>query len=340
MNEVFQALSLVNSSSLYSGHGGIIYSKAFFLAEENFRKQWLATVSLDLDSQSPELIAGLGGLLLAVLKYSPTESLPAEDLILDAILSQIEFSEHGCYWIVDVEQILGPIRQAVPQNLLKMEVKVADLFGAVNLGFSHGLAGLVFVLSQYALLRPSRLGKVVPVLAGLSEYLIYASDRTPSGDIPAHFFNHEYVKVFKSGVSQQAWCYGTPGISMALLWAAIALQREDYRSKAWELFLIWNKNMKKKMSLDNPFFCHGYAGLADICRFFYNETHRKEAREQWLYWLQVMKTYKAVSSKSRGFYEGGLLEGFLGVAAVSQCDEPKNWESDWSILFGTAKITT
>ncbi|MFN7453062.1 MAG: hypothetical protein ACK5RO_00230, partial [Pseudobdellovibrionaceae bacterium] len=49
MNEVFQELSLVNSSSLYSGHGGIIYSKAFFLAEENFRKQWLATVSLDLD---------------------------------------------------------------------------------------------------------------------------------------------------------------------------------------------------------------------------------------------------------------------------------------------------
>ena len=68
--------------------------------------------------------------------------------------------------------------------------------------------------------------------------------------------------------SRLGWCYGDLGISIALLWAGKVLHNELFINKAKDIIaLSVLRREYKDTFVDNPFICHGAAGLACI---YYN----------------------------------------------------------------------
>ena len=131
------------------------------------------------------------------------------------------------------------------------------------------------------------------------------------------------------------WCYGNPGVSLGLLWAAWGLNSDVIQGQAWSLFKTWNaylRNRPKELARIGVTFCHGFAGLAEISRFFFALTAEPYAEDCWQYWVTHLRT----KNKLAGALQGGLLEGTLGVRATIACAHQRDSHNPWSRLFGTS----
>src|SRR5690242_1740241 len=69
-----------------------------------------------------------------------------------------------------------------------------------------------------------------------------------------------------------AWCYGDPGIGVALLWAARETGDAELEKTALEVAWRVVGRPYEKSQVQEPGLCHGAAGLALIYNRFYQAT--------------------------------------------------------------------
>lgn len=141
-----------------------------------------------------------------------------------------------------------------------------DLYpkGSFNLGLAHGISGIIVVLSK-ALITGIKVKGQEQSIKKMVEFLIQFANKDET-----HLFWKGFISFeeFKSGKAsnkvdfrRDAWCYGNPGVCLALLYAGKALEKNEYTELAIHTL---EETIKELHGIYSPTFCHGFAGISQI----------------------------------------------------------------------------
>lgn len=138
--------------------------------------------------------------------------------------------------------------------------------GDLNLGMAHGIAGPLTLLSLAAergMIVPGQLEAVETMADWLTGWTLtdpfglYWPCRVSLADEIADI---RPTQLF----TRTAWCYGAPGVALALATAADAMGRDDWRKTAVTGVVDALSRPQQQWRLDGPTLCHGYGGLLAI----------------------------------------------------------------------------
>ncbi|TQF17512.1 Lanthionine biosynthesis cyclase LanC [Myxococcus llanfairpwllgwyngyllgogerychwyrndrobwllllantysiliogogogochensis] len=256
-----------------------------------------------------DLITGLVGLGVYALERLPRAD--ARRCLEDVVARLAESAEtcpEGLTWKTLPRWLPEAQRRELPD-------------GRHDLGVAHGVPGIIVVLAGAA-----RAGVAEPearrLLHGawswvMAQRLPHAGRRFPYAHIPGR----------TPKPTRAAWCYGDPGVSLALFTAARAVREPAWEAEALELAREAARRTMDDSGVKDAPLCHGAAGLLHI----YNRFHQATGEE-------------VFASTARQWLEHTLRQrqpdrGIGGYAFWSQDDQgASSWVDRPGLLEGTAGI--
>lgn len=205
-----------------------------------------------------------------------------------------------------------------------------DLFpnGYVDCGMAHGLGGVLAALSLVRLAGESY-PQLENSIKSISGWLIH--HRLGSTSAANWPMGIDPTRADRNEATQLAWCYGTPGISIALLLGGQALGDASLREEAISSFKSISTQKEALSHIKRrSILCHGVAGLLQIAFRFLQLTRDDEI----LQFASTLST-KLVNAYQSGNKDhsssewsdwsgsaGDFLEGEIGVALVLASARP------------------
>lgn len=213
-----------------------------------------------------DVVSGASG-TLAYLLTIPDQ----DDLTHQAIVKLVNY----LIWLAKASNDGQRYHWFIPPTLLSTENKRREYpQGMYDCGLAHGIAGPLAALAC-ARLSKSRDDIHTPQLdeaiQTFASWLI--AQQTPDEwgvNWPAALHPDGTATQIRSA-TRAAWCYGAPGISRALWLAGKALSDITWQSFAIEAIEATLRRPIEKTWINSPTFCHGWAGLLQICLRFAHE---------------------------------------------------------------------
>ncbi|HET9968151.1 MAG TPA: lanthionine synthetase C family protein [Streptosporangiaceae bacterium] len=151
----------------------------------------------------------------------------------------------------------------------------------VDLGVAHGIAGVIPFLA-----RVHRLGLAQPVvrrlLDGSVAWLLAHLVEGESGPTVPYFV----ADGIEPGPARSAWCYGDPGVALALLLAAHDVGEPDWATVAAGLALRAAARPAGQSGVTDAGLCHGSAGLAHLFNRLYQLTAEQALADAARCWIE------------------------------------------------------
>ena len=189
-----------------------------------------------------------------------------------------------------------------------------------NLGMAHGNPGVVACLAEALAAGLD----VRPLLAESVAWLL--RQRLPPGSVSAYPY---YVPPRSAPIGARlAWCYGDPGVAVALFKAGRAAAEPSWREAALALARgAARRREEEAAEVRDATLCHGTAGLAHIFNRLYQGTGDPLLGEAALHWAR-----RTLEMRRPG-------EGIAGFRTWDVDPELKiGWRSDSGFLTGLAGI--
>lgn len=232
--------------------------------------------------------------------------------------------------------------------------------GDFNVGLAHGIPGPLAMLAHAA-----RAGYEVPGQRGaierMAEWLLQWKQVDESGSYwPCRVSFADQTAgpdMTTRPFTRTAWCYGAPGVAVALHAAGTALEYPGWIAESVGALRAALLRDESGWAIDGPTICHGYAGLLAVCtrigastgdavlldgarRLVRSVLHLADDQTAFVFAHKMRypqgrtdggSTYKAVDV-------AGLLEGAAGVAlALHTAAHPEHQEGDspvWQRCLG------
>ncbi|MFI6155860.1 lanthionine synthetase C family protein [Kitasatospora sp. NPDC051170] len=216
-----------------------------------------------------DVISGAAGVLGALV--SAPEALAEHPEAVDLLVRYL------------LEAVGGPeadLACRVPPELFPLEeYREQYPFGYYNTGLSHGIPGILSALAA-----AHRAGCETPgiraALGRLAQRLLDWSTSDGFGpDWPAGIPLTEGGAADPAAAvpTRTAWCYGTPGVAVALFQAGTALGDGTLRSAAADAHrAAVARALDAPGALSSPTLCHGTAGLLCTAAFFAEQTEQND----------------------------------------------------------------
>ena len=136
-----------------------------------------------------------------------------------------------------------------------------DPSGAAATGTAHGIAGPLAMLATAHTAGYDAPGQDSAIRTA-ADWLLHWRDPT-TDTWPPRISGHELEQGVPVPVRgrHDAWCYGTPGISAALIQAARALGESEYEATAHHAMRTLATRDPQSWDVEGPTLCHGYAGI-------------------------------------------------------------------------------
>lgn len=330
----------VTSPTLYGGFVGVAWALAKLRAwnvvevgDSSFAvvdKGLVTHVDREDWADPVELIYGLAGLLVYALARLPNpDALRIIESGLRAFEATAEVLDDGINWFVPASRLHPSMLEKAPE-------------GCYNLGVSHGSPGVISVLAEI-----HRLGIDPPrsrrLIEGCVRWLL--AQELPGGWFPALIGPGVNVKP-----ARVSWCYGSPGIPIALLRAASALDRDDWRATALRLATVAADVPFEGSGVTDPVFCHGAVGLMHQFNRLYQETGVPRFADAARTWFDHTLAYRVEGRGVAGFSsrsmpdeqeypEPGIVYGAAGIAAVFAA-AVSDVEPSWDAMFALSDAGT
>lgn len=191
--------------------------------------------------------------------------------------------------------------------------------GYINVGLAHGLPGVLMALAAV-----ERLGFPVRGLSAAREqcvaFLLGSAVNGAWGTGVPVTAEGALGPTADSDRCHVAWCYGGPGVCMALLLAAEVTRDAGLERFARDSFAKALRNYRDRGGAISPTFCHGHAGMLVAARRF--------AQGDELLDREVLELKAGLSR----YYEPDSLLG------VRDQELPGSWVDDPSFLTGSAGV--
>jgi hypothetical protein len=277
-----------------------------------------------------DVIDGLAGLGIYALARWPHGA--AADVlvgVLRQLARRASTDADGVYWRTAQETLIGPRRQFYPE-------------GGVDVGFAHGMAGLLPLLARACSLGVCE-PTIRPLLDGGVSWLLAHLVDGPGGRTMPSFV----APGAQPPPARSAWCYGDPGVAVALLLAGRDLGEPAWQQAGVELALRAGRRLPEQSGVTDAGFCHGAAGLGHLFQRMYQLTGEEELAGAATFWIDRTLAMCDAAAGGTGSdpapvpWQGpGLLEGAAGIALVllAAC-EPAEPAWDQVLLASTGLPT-
>ena len=313
------------SMSLYSGFTGIAWAADLVdrlipgaVADRNDDIDRALTRAIRrYPSSGPyDLIDGLTGLgIYSLARWPRPAAVECLAGVLEQLAGRARRDAHGVYWWTPAA-LLGPRRQLYPA-------------GGVDIGMAHGMAAVLPLLARACALGVSE-PTVRPLLDGAVRWLLEHLVDAPAGRTTPSFITDHAAPA----PARSAWCYGDPGVAMALLLAARDVSEPSWELAGTELAVRAASRPPELSGVADAGFCHGAAGLAHLFARTHQLTGRQELAGAATFWMErtlgmcahLVEAENAPPGPRAGIpsppaaapaWNGpGLLEGAAGIALV------------------------
>lgn len=206
----------------------------------------------------------------------------------------------------------------------------------IDLGLAHGLTGfLLIVLYAWGKIKDN--AKAISIIGTGIDFILASRSFLPVAENRFAIFPVRLNKLTNkaSGLNRLAWCYGDLNQMLLLYRAGKLLKKSEYLTVANQLGLkVTERKSPNSTLVEDPFFCHGSSGIAQIFKTIFFETKMPIYQDAYLYWIRqtlIFSTKEFASHKER-VNHAGLLEGLTGTAMVlTDFMSPKR--ADWSRIF-------
>jgi lantibiotic modifying enzyme len=304
------------SASLHEGFAGIAWTHAhlagrLFERDEDSSLAAIDEALLDYLTQTPriddyDLISGLVGLGVYALEHPAETTREALVTRIVARLSELaERHDDRATWFTR-PAMLGPSQLAQAPD------------GFYNLGMAHGIPAIVAWLG---LVMASAVdGDAGRLVAGAVSWL--REQERPSDELSA--FSH-WLEPGKAPASARlAWCYGDPGVAIAMLSAARGAGRRDWEADALRIARRAATRSPESSGVRDAGLCHGAAGVAHV----FNRMHQATG-EDWL-----ADAARAWFARALDMRQPNGVGGFLGYTPSAEAP----WRPETGLLTGAAGI--
>jgi len=278
---------------------------------------------VEIPSDLYDLIGGLAGIAMPVLQRitdgKPTEaSVPLARNILGHLERLARPMPTGIAWYTPPALLPAWQREIAPD-------------GYFNLGLAHGIPGVAAILARY-ITAGIEVERARTLLEGAVAYLRATAGPKFGSRYPAWLATQR-----QESMSRVAWCYGDLGVAVAVMTAAIATGRDDWRAQALDLAHGMASRPFELSQIVDTGLCHGASGVAHLFNRLYQATGDAElgrAADAWYGHTLAMRNSEPIAGFPRGLpvnqtmtWDPGadLLTGACGVglalhAAISSIE--------------------
>jgi hypothetical protein len=257
-----------------------------------------------------DLIGGLVGLGVYALERLPRPPAAAcLAAVVDRLAELAESGPGGVTWLTSPEHLASRVRAFHPE-------------GHYDLGLAHGVPAVLPLLAL-----AWRAGVREPVASYLLSDGVrwLLAQREEAGSVSC--FTTWIAPGVERTPARLAWCYGDPGIAVALLAAARLAGRPDWEREALAVARRAAERPIEGAGVWDAGLCHGAFGVAHL----FNRLHQATGDELFA------RTARVWYREGLRFREPG--RGVAGFAAWERGDgEEPRWRPDGGFLTGSAGI--
>ena len=341
LKDALEAVAEVQmSASLYSGFTGVAWTAAHLRNRAHDDLSEVDKALYNHVKRSPwkddyDLINGLVGFgVYALERLRNRRAGLSARRCLARIVNRLEEmaveTSEGLAWLTSADLLPEWQREEAPE-------------GYFNLGLAHGIPGVIAFLGHtYAAGVQRR--KTLRLLQGSVSWLLKQKLPPDADSCFSSWVGPGIDRGIDRGPSRSAWCYGDPGIAIALLSAARCAGEKSWEEEALKIARRTAKRPPDQARVRDAGLCHGSAGLAHIFNRFYQATgdmiFQKAARFWFERTLQFRQPQKGVAGFQSAFPERngtvrwiddpGLLTGAAGIALAlhAACTDVRpQWDS-------------
>lgn len=197
-----------------------------------------------------------------------------------------------------------------------------------NISLSHGMSSVIVLLCKILAtvgLTATERADLQAMITGAVGYLL--TQRIDHEKYGSWFISSSIECEARIRRSRLGWCYGDPGVSVALYDAGAALGRADLTELASTVleYAAMHRRNPAGNGIYDMGLCHGAAGVAQIFKTMSQRTSSQAMKEAWLYWDRIVESnaqtiadgkyeylfYNPIENKSE--QKTGLLEGSAGI---------------------------
>jgi lantibiotic modifying enzyme len=269
-----------SSPSLFGGYLGVAWSvehlypllygkEAAERVEAIDDELWLLLQQAD-SFPSYDLINGLVGVMVYAQERLPNRT---ADAILQRTVERL-----GTAALIDGTGV----RWWTPPSTLPPGQRLICPSGYFNLGMSHGNPGIVAALSLVVAIDPHH-QQAREWLVGAVRWLLDQSNPSPA---LLRYDAWTAPESSNNPATRAAWCYGDPGVSIALLAAARATETALWEETAIELAESVARLSVAQAGVVDAGLCHGAAGLAHYYNRFHQATGHALFAEAAMHWYE------------------------------------------------------
>ena len=262
-------------------------------------------------TESYDLISGLVGIAVPVLqRIADNKASESSEPLARGILDQLERlarpMDAGVAWFTPPSLLPDWQREVAPE-------------GYTNLGLAHGVPGVIAILARY-LNAGVEVDRTRVLLDGAVDYLRSVAEPRFGARYPA------WLPARPGWSNRVAWCYGDLGVAVALMSAATATGRDDWRADALDLARGMAARPFEASQVVDAGLCHGAAGVAHLFNRLAQATGDADlarTADAWFGHTLALRRSDPVAGFPRGIYRDNqlaweassdLLTGATGIA--------------------------
>ncbi|HEX9941500.1 MAG TPA: lanthionine synthetase C family protein [Thermoanaerobaculia bacterium] len=310
--------SSTQSPSLYGGFTGVSWVVEHLQGgstEEEDPNGDIDAALLDHLRQTPwmydyDLVGGLVGYGVYALERLPRPSaIACLELVVERLAEIAQPRTGGLAWHTPFHLVPEPNRPWYPQGL-------------DNLGVAHGTPGVIALLARICTSGVAA-ERARSLLAGAVSWLL--TQKLPTGEISV--FPYAVGPGVRIRPARAAWCYGDPGIALALLLAGRAAEEPAWEREALALANTVARRPPESCGVEDAGLCHGAAGLGHLFNRLYQATGDPELLAAARAWFGRALRYR---EPGRG------IGGFLALTPPDDDFEQLVWNEEAGFLNGSA----